>query len=795
MGVVHVALDPRLQREVALKVLRADVVGDERAQERFLREALALSRVVHRHVVRLLDAGRAGGHLYLATELIAGEDLARVVAREGPLEPRRATRIAVEVAGGLAALHAEGIVHRDVKPQNVLLGADGAARLVDLGVARVEQDRRLTVTGEMVGTPAYMPPEQAAGERGRQGPAADVYGLGATLYHLLTGRPPFVGGALTVVKAVLVDPPPPPRSLRPELDPRLEQVVLTCLAKDPAERYPTPAALAAALEALQAAPPPPPRRRAPIAALAAAVGVAIAGAAALMPRPAAPEPSPLAPAPAPAGERAPEPLRLAPDALVDPGAWPGLEVEWPLGLAAREGALTLAASGRTRPEVRLPLRRVAGPLRVRAALRVDVLERSTALSLVLEQRAPGGAAFALSLARVGELWGDPGAAWCGFVARGELPGEAPRAGTSMVALLLPGDAVVLELSAGADPEPRVELRAAAGPGPSRLVASWPLARPLPPGDWWLRVGANLAPGAHGGEAPGDPTCALRARLEGVDLEGLEPDDRLRDDDAGRLARASRALVAGDEAARDEARAAAPRRPSEPALEVAARYVRLLLTDDDGQRRELVEALWDDAEFQRRWRLDLFALPDPLRRTLAAVFHARALAGRDEVWVRRFAAHRVWGDKGNVRAPEGLVDADGQPERRGGETLLFEGDPVAAHDRLTEATLGYLLAGQGTWAGAEGLAAAFTGELERGRDLLRREARHGNKDAFMHFHWGLAALRLGDLDEALEAWQGMNEHARGPAFVSGTRWGRHYRQLAPLLEALRAERAARAAPPG
>ncbi|MCW8141536.1 MAG: serine/threonine protein kinase, partial [Planctomycetota bacterium] len=238
MGVVHVARDARLGRDVALKIIRGADLGDERAQERFLLEARAMARVVHRNVVRLLDAGRAGAYLYLATELVEGEDLAGLVGRQGPLEPRRAAALAVEVARALAALHAEGILHRDVKPHNVLLGADGVPRLLDFGVARVERDQRLTATGEMIGTPAYMPPEQAGGERARQGPASDVYGLGATLYFLLTGQPPFAGGALSVIKAVLADPPPPPRSLRPDLDPALEAVVLTCLAKDPAERYP-----------------------------------------------------------------------------------------------------------------------------------------------------------------------------------------------------------------------------------------------------------------------------------------------------------------------------------------------------------------------------------------------------------------------------------------------------------------------------------------------------------------------------------------------------------------------------
>ncbi|MCW8141319.1 MAG: hypothetical protein KIT58_20645, partial [Planctomycetota bacterium] len=212
---------------------------------------------------------------------------------------------------------------------------------------------------------------------------------------------------------------------------------------------------------------------------------------------------------------------------------------------------------------------------------------------------------------------------------------------------------------------------------------------------------------------------------------------------------------------------------------------------DDERRAHVAALWDDDAFQRRWRLDLFALPDPTRRALGAALQDREHPGRDLDWLRRFAGHRVWGDKGNLRAPPGLVDASGQAERRGGETLLFEDDPVAAHARFAEATVAYAVVGPGSWSGAEGIAAVFTGELERGRTLLRREAEEGNKDCFMHFHWGLAALRLGDLDEAGEAWRRLREHARAEAFITGTRWGRRYQQLVPLLEALEAVRAARA----
>ncbi|MEZ6185360.1 MAG: serine/threonine-protein kinase [Planctomycetota bacterium] len=272
MGVVYRARDPRLGRPVALKV----ILGDASPQElrRFQTEAAASAQLDHPNLVRVLSAGEAHGRPWLALEFVPGETLGSRLKREGPLPPPDAARLVAQLARGLAHAHTRGVIHRDIKPDNVLLH-DGVPRLTDFGLARFGE-RHLTQTGAVLGTPAYMAPEQAAGEASRVGPAADAYALGALLYALLSGRPPFRGtSTLNTIRQVLDDPPPrlvdAPRAL--------EQIALRALAKDPAER-PSAAQLGEALEAwLRGASAPQPRHgpRWPLA-LAAASSLAAAGA-------------------------------------------------------------------------------------------------------------------------------------------------------------------------------------------------------------------------------------------------------------------------------------------------------------------------------------------------------------------------------------------------------------------------------------------------------------------------------------------------------------------------------------
>ncbi len=248
MGVVLVGRHAELGRRVALKLMLVDeesgATGE--ALARFDREARAVAALDHPAIVRIHEVGSEGWNPYLAMDLIDGEGLDVRLKREGRLDPREAATIAERLARALAHAHERGILHRDLKPANVLLDRQHGPKLTDFGLAKLDDERdRLTRTGVALGTPAYMPPEQAAGEKERVGPRSDVYGLGATLYTLVTGRPPFTGPtALNIVNQVLGRPAERPSSHSAAVDPDLEAVILQCLEKEPEDRYPSAAALA-----------------------------------------------------------------------------------------------------------------------------------------------------------------------------------------------------------------------------------------------------------------------------------------------------------------------------------------------------------------------------------------------------------------------------------------------------------------------------------------------------------------------------------------------------------------------
>ncbi len=246
----------------ALKALASD---DPELLLRFEREGRALAALGrHPHVVRVHAAARAAGRAYLVLDLVPGGSLADRLAREGPLPAPEAARLTAQVARAVAHAHAAGILHRDLKPANVLLaGEPGAPRalLADFGLAGALRERSLTRTGDLLGTPGYMAPEQVRGERG-VGPATDVYGLGALLYALLTGRPPFVAASpLQALQLIQTSAPAPVRELRPDVPPALERLCASALEKDPAARPPSAAALADALQAALASAAPPARTR------------------------------------------------------------------------------------------------------------------------------------------------------------------------------------------------------------------------------------------------------------------------------------------------------------------------------------------------------------------------------------------------------------------------------------------------------------------------------------------------------------------------------------------------------
>jgi serine/threonine protein kinase len=228
---------------VALKVLRHELSADRTYVARFGHEARSAREVHNRHLVPVLDAGESDGLLWLACELVSGPTLEERIHSEGTLPIRETIRVAAEVGAGLDALHRGGLIHRDVKPANIVLDADGSARLADFGLAKGEAYTVLTRTGLFVGTIDYVAPELVQGNPATA--ASDVYGLGALVYTCLAGRPPF--GELGMVQAVLAivnDDPPDPFTGRADGSETLLWAVLRALAKNPAERPPTGTAYA-----------------------------------------------------------------------------------------------------------------------------------------------------------------------------------------------------------------------------------------------------------------------------------------------------------------------------------------------------------------------------------------------------------------------------------------------------------------------------------------------------------------------------------------------------------------------
>jgi hypothetical protein len=253
MGEVYLARDERLGRDVALKILPEGRLADEVARGRFRKEAQALLRLSHPHVATLLDFGSTDGTDYLVMERVSGPTL-DVVLRKGPLPEKEVVRLGTQLARGLAAAHEAGVVHRDLKPSNLALTPDGLLKVLDFGLARVEQgadgqEATKTAPGFFAGTPAYMAPEQVRGDRADV--RTDVYGAGAVLYELVTARRVFEGkkGA-DLTSAILQQAPPPPRTRGAAVSAGLEAVILKSLDKDPDLRYQSARELLVDLERL-----------------------------------------------------------------------------------------------------------------------------------------------------------------------------------------------------------------------------------------------------------------------------------------------------------------------------------------------------------------------------------------------------------------------------------------------------------------------------------------------------------------------------------------------------------------
>jgi hypothetical protein len=253
---VYKALDTRLNRTVALKILRDEYASDAEFVERFQREAHIAAGLNHPNVVSVDDYGRHGNTAFLAMHFVDGETLKARMRRVGRMPPDEAVGIARQVLGGLAAAHAQGLVHRDVKPHNVLLGWDGVAKLTDFGIALAAAAVGLTQTGTTVGTAAYAAPEQVTGKT--VGPPADVYGVGLLLYEMLTGRPPFGGGSvMELAWAHVNEQPTPPSELVDGVPAELDALVMRALAKDPTARFADAATMLGALEGRELLTPPP----------------------------------------------------------------------------------------------------------------------------------------------------------------------------------------------------------------------------------------------------------------------------------------------------------------------------------------------------------------------------------------------------------------------------------------------------------------------------------------------------------------------------------------------------------
>jgi tRNA A-37 threonylcarbamoyl transferase component Bud32 len=238
MGVVYLARHRRLKRQVALKMILAGQFASQEEVQRFLSEAEAAAQLEHPNIVPIYEIGEEDGKHYFSMAYVEGQSLSNL-AKEGPLPPRESVELMVKIADAVEYAHSKGIVHRDLKPANILLDGNGEPRVTDFGLAKnVASDSGLTASGQVMGTPSYMPPEQAAGRIDQIGPVSDVYSLGAVLYDLLTGRPPFRAATLVdTLKQVMEQEPVAPHVLNPSVDRDLETICLKCLSKEILKRY------------------------------------------------------------------------------------------------------------------------------------------------------------------------------------------------------------------------------------------------------------------------------------------------------------------------------------------------------------------------------------------------------------------------------------------------------------------------------------------------------------------------------------------------------------------------------
>jgi serine/threonine protein kinase/HEAT repeat protein len=248
MSSVYLAHDGQLDRRVALKIPQLSGENFQLQVDRFYREARAAATLNHPNLCPVFDVGEIDGIAYLTMAYLEGKLLSSYVSATPPLNPRQIATLLRKIALGVHEAHKKGIIHRDLKPSNIMVNPRGEPVVMDFGLARrFTGDARLTQTGVVPGTPAYMSPEQIRGDTDVMGPRSDIYSFGVIFYELLTGRLPFRGDRMAMLAQILADEPPPPAQFRPELDPALQAICLKAMAKDPGQRYPSMEAMATAL--------------------------------------------------------------------------------------------------------------------------------------------------------------------------------------------------------------------------------------------------------------------------------------------------------------------------------------------------------------------------------------------------------------------------------------------------------------------------------------------------------------------------------------------------------------------
>jgi serine/threonine-protein kinase len=246
MGVVYRARDSQLDRPVALKFLGSMVDSSEEFRQRFIREARTAAKINHPNIVSIYDISASVGKAYIAMEYIEGPSLHKYISQRKALKPKEAVNVIVQTCSALAAIHDAGIVHRDIKPDNILLAKGGLVKLTDFGLAKAE-DSRMTRTGVVMGTPSYMAPEQVLGKEADV--RSDIYSLGLVLHECLTGETAFLGP--DVLELQLQKMPPLPSTKAEGIPPELDAIVMRCVAKKPEERFPNVRELVSALRGLE----------------------------------------------------------------------------------------------------------------------------------------------------------------------------------------------------------------------------------------------------------------------------------------------------------------------------------------------------------------------------------------------------------------------------------------------------------------------------------------------------------------------------------------------------------------